>query len=110
LKAVIRAAHQHGFLVVLDAKRGDIGITAEHYAAAAFGASGENPPHAADALTVNAYLGFDTVEPYLAHRGRGVFVLVRTSNPGSDALQTQTLADGRSVAALIADHVARAGA
>src|SRR5205807_2349529 len=79
-----------GFAVVLDAKRGDIGVSAEHYAAAA-ARSG------AHAITVNAYLGPSTVEPYLAF-GLGVFVLVRTSNPDSDAVQAARLADGRIIA------------
>lgn len=110
LKVVIRAARQRGLMVVLDAKRGDIGVSAEHYAAAAFGAPGEPPAHAADALTVNAYPGFDTIEPYLAHKGRGVFVLVRTSNPGSDDVQAARLQDGRTVAEMMADSVAALGA
>jgi orotidine-5'-phosphate decarboxylase len=91
-----------GLSVVLDAKRGDIGISAEHYAAAA-AASG------AHALTVNAYLGGRTVEPYL-DAGLGVFALVRTSNPDSDAVQSPRLADGRTVAEMMADHVAALGA
>lgn len=91
-----------GMVVVLDAKRGDIGVTAEHYAAAV-AATG------AHAVTVNAYLGRSTVEPYLA-AGLGVFVLVRTSNPDSDAVQGLKLEDGRTVAEMMADHVAALGA
>ena len=109
LKSVVRAARQKGFAVILDAKRGDIGISAEHYAAAAFGSPGENPAHAPDAMTVSAYLGFDTVEPFL-RAGRGAFVLVRTSNPGSDTVQGVKLADGRTVAEMMADHVSALGA
>jgi orotidine-5'-phosphate decarboxylase len=67
--------------VILDAKRGDIGSTADHYAIEAFERYG------ADALTVNPYMGFDTIEPYLKHAGKGVIVLCRTSNPGGSDLQ-----------------------
>jgi orotidine-5'-phosphate decarboxylase len=97
---IIRAAGERDLPVILDAKRGDIGITARHYAAAAFGGAG----HGADWLTVNGYLGGETVEPYL-ERG-GVFVLVRTSNSGSGELQQLALADGRTVSEAMADIVA----
>lgn len=96
-----REAAAAGLAVVLDAKRGDIGFTAEHYAAAV--AAG-----GAHALTANAYLGPDTLKPYL-DKGLGLFVLVRTSNPGGDAVQSPKLADGRTVAELLADHVAAVG-
>jgi orotidine-5'-phosphate decarboxylase len=109
LKRVIQHAHTRGLLVILDAKRGDIGTTADHYAAAAFGSEKSNPAQSADALTVNGYMGPDTIEPFLGSPSRGVFVLVRTSNPGSDAIQAQRLADGRTVAELVADEVARLG-
>ncbi len=68
-------------LLILDAKRGDIGSTAEQYAAEAFDRYG------ADVVTVNPYLGRDSLEPFLSREDRGVFVLCRTSNPGSDAFQ-----------------------
>lgn len=115
LRKIIQHAHARGLVVILDAKRGDIGTTAEHYAAAAFGTAQSNPALAADALTVNGYMGPDTVETFLHHGGadaegrHGVFVLVRTSNPGSDAVQAQKLADGRTVAELMADEVSRLG-
>ena len=67
--------------VILDSKRGDIGSTADHYALEAFERYG------ADAITVNPYMGFDTIEPYLKHEGKGVIVLCRTSNPGGSDLQ-----------------------
>jgi orotidine-5'-phosphate decarboxylase len=67
--------------VILDSKRGDIGSTADHYALEAFERYG------ADAITVNPYMGFDTIEPYLKHHGKGVIVLCRTSNPGGSDLQ-----------------------
>ncbi|WP_068320394.1 orotidine-5'-phosphate decarboxylase [Polynucleobacter yangtzensis] len=67
--------------VILDSKRGDIGSTSDHYALEAFDRYG------ADAVTVNPYMGFDTIEPYLKHAGKGVIVLCRTSNPGGSDLQ-----------------------
>ncbi len=81
--------------LILDAKRGDIGPTAEHYAEEAFGRYG------AHAVTVNPYLGTDSVAPYFEHGG-GVIALCRTSNPGGDDLQS-LVAEGRPVYA----HVAR---
>src|ERR1700754_827376 len=77
-----------GVPVILDAKRGDIGSTAEQYAREAF------ERYQADAVTVNPYMGFDSIEPYLAHEGRGVIVLCRTSNPGGSDLQFLTT-DGK---------------
>jgi len=105
LERVIKRAHEHGCVVILDAKRGDIGVSAEHYAAFAFEALN------ADAITVNASLGADTIAPYLEpkYEDRGIFVLVRTSNPGSDGIQSQVLIDGRSVAEMMADVVVEAG-
>lgn len=73
--------------VVLDAKRGDIGSTAEHYALEAFERYG------ADAVTVNPYMGKDSIEPYLQHPGKGVIILCRTSNPGGSDIQN-LLTDG----------------
>ncbi|MGA7757559.1 MAG: orotidine-5'-phosphate decarboxylase [Ilumatobacteraceae bacterium] len=81
--------------LILDAKRGDIGSTAEHYAEEAFGRYG------AHAVTVNPYLGTDSVAPYFEYGG-GVIALCRTSNPGGDDLQS-LMAEGRPVYA----HVAR---
>jgi orotidine-5'-phosphate decarboxylase len=105
LAQVCSLARDMGFFVVLDAKRGDIGVTAEHYAAMAFDAM------KADAVTLSGYMGPDTIEPFLKHAGtdRMVFVLVRTSNPGSDALQSLVLADGRTVAEATADMVESLG-
>jgi len=91
-----------GVPVVLDAKRGDIGISATHYAEAV-------RRMGADAVTVNAYLGPSTVLPYL-EAGLGVFVLVRTSNPDSDEVQSQKLASGESVAQSMAGIVRTIGA
>lgn len=106
LREVIVHARRRGLLVLLDAKRGDIGVTADHYAAATLGETGDN--HGADAVTVSGYMGPDTVEPFVK-QGKGVFVLVRTSNPGSDVVQSAKLADGRTVAEMIADMVAILG-
>jgi len=106
LYRVISHAKAKGLIVILDAKRGDIGTTAAHYAAASIG------PGRADAVTVNAYLGADGFEPFIdvaRQTGHGLFALVRTSNPGSDATQSPRLEDGRTVAELVADQVAAAG-
>lgn len=101
LSELMHEADGMGWTVILDAKRGDIGITAEHYAAAARAAG-------AHAITVSGYLGPATLEPYLA-AGLGIFALVRTSNPDSDAVQSLRLDDGRSIAEMMADHVAALG-
>jgi orotidine-5'-phosphate decarboxylase len=79
----VLAARDRGLLVIADAKRGDIGTTAEAYAEAHLDVVG------ADAMTVNPYMGRDSLEPYFPHllRGKGIFVLVKTSNPGSADLQ-----------------------
>ena len=87
LEAVVRRARESGLLVLLDAKRGDIGSTADGYVAAYLG---ENAPLEVDAITLNPYLGLDTLEPFAAaaeKNGRGLFVLAKTSNPGSGDLQ-----------------------
>jgi orotidine-5'-phosphate decarboxylase len=101
LHRVSVAAKERGFEVILDAKRGDIGITAEHYAAASVG-------HKADWTTVNGYLGADGIAPFL--KIGGAFALVRTSNPSGDALQSLRLSDGRSIAEALADLVVAIGA
>ena len=95
-------ASEQGLEVILDAKRGDIGISAEHYAASA---TADGP---CDWITVNPYLGIDGIEPFL-DAGLGVFCLVRTSNPSGDAIQKQPLLDGRNVAESIADLLATCG-
>ncbi len=86
--------------VILDAKRGDIGSTAEQYAKEAFERYG------ADAVTLSPFMGFDSIQPYLKYHGKGAFLLCRTSNPGGDDLQNQRLA---SVAGepLLYEHIAR---
>jgi orotidine-5'-phosphate decarboxylase len=83
LERTIEYIHQHhpGIPVILDSKRGDMGNTAQRYAIEAFERYG------ADAVTVNPYLGTDSLEPFLAYEDRGVIVLCRTSNPGARDLQ-----------------------
>lgn len=99
LCAHIRDRHPRT-LLVLDAKRGDIGSTAEQYAREAF------DRYLAHVVTVNPYLGGDSVEPFLRHGDGGVFVLCRTSNPGSGDFQS-LLADGRPLYQHVAERVAR---
>ncbi len=94
LAEVITHARSRGLLVLADGKRGDIGATAEAYAAGWLAG-----PWAADALTVNPYLGLDTIEPFVKTaetQGSGIFVLVKTSNLGSKDFQ-DLAADGRTV-------------
>lgn len=91
LERLCERARRAGLLVLLDAKRGDIGSTAEGYASAYLGRQAAIP---SDALTVSPYLGFDTLEPFVRTamaEGGGLFVLVKTSNPGSGDLQDRTL-------------------
>jgi orotidine-5'-phosphate decarboxylase len=108
---LIRVARDAGLLVVLDGKRNDIGSTAEAYAAAYLGAATVEGARlavwSADALTVNPYLGAEGIEPFLrtarAHV-TGIFVLVRTSNPGAGRLQDLLVGD-QAIYQRIADWV-----
>lgn len=86
--------------VILDAKRGDIGATAEQYAKEAFERYG------ADAVTLSPFMGFDSLAPYLDYPGKGAFLLCRTSNPGGDDLQNQRLASVPGEP-LLYEHIAR---
>ena len=86
--------------VILDAKRGDIGATAEQYAIEAFERYG------ADAVTLSPFMGFDSIAPYLKHAGKGAFLLCRTSNPGGGDLQNQRLASVEGQP-LLYEHIAR---
>lgn len=86
--------------IILDAKRGDIGSTAEQYAREAFERYG------ADAVTLSPFMGFDSVQPYLQYPGKGVYLLCRTSNPGGDDLQSQRLASVEGQP-LLYEHIAR---
>jgi orotidine-5'-phosphate decarboxylase len=98
LIALIRSTAPH-VPIILDAKRGDIGSTAEQYAIEAFERYG------VDAVTLSPFMGFDSVAPYLKHHGKGAFLLCRTSNPGGDDFQSQRLSsvDG---APLLYEHIA----
>jgi orotidine-5'-phosphate decarboxylase len=95
-------AREAGLLVIADAKRGDVPSTARAYVAAF--------APLADAVTVNPYLGYDSLEPFFARDGLGVFVLVKTSNPSSVDLQDLPLADGRPLWQHVAGLVDRWGA
>jgi orotidine-5'-phosphate decarboxylase len=86
--------------VILDAKRGDIGSTAEQYAREAF------ERYQADAVTLSPFLGLDSIEPYMRYDGKGLILLCRTSNPGGSDLQAQALANGE----LLYEHIARLAA
>ncbi|MDE2258290.1 MAG: orotidine-5'-phosphate decarboxylase, partial [Xanthomonadaceae bacterium] len=90
-----------GVPVILDAKRGDIGSTAQHYAAEAFERYG------ADAVTVNPYLGRDSVQPFLDRADKGVIVLCRTSNPSARDLQDLIVPDGIGGNRPLYQHVAQ---
>src|SRR5690606_6907528 len=94
-------AHHPGVPVILDAKRGDIGSTARHYAAEAFDRYG------ADAVTANPYLGRDSLQPYLDRADKGVVILCHTSNPGAADLQDLVLGNGRPLYQHVAATVAR---
>ncbi len=86
--------------IILDAKRGDIGSTAEQYAIEAFERYG------ADAVTLSPYMGFDSVQPYLKYHNKGAFLLCRTSNPGGDDLQNQRLSSLPDTP-LLYEHIAQ---
>lgn len=101
LEETVSHAQSAGVPVIYDAKRGDIGSTAEHYAAAAARLG-------VDAMTINAYMGPSTVTPYL-DAGLGVFVLVRTSNPDSGVVQSLELRDEGSVGDALARLAASIG-
>ena len=91
--------------VILDAKRGDIGSTAALYAQEAF------ERYQADAVTLSPFMGFDSIEPWLRHAGKGLFLLCRTSNPGGSDLQAQRLLGaGGAPGDLLYEHIARLAA
>ncbi len=116
LAETVTLARGHGLLVIADAKRGDVAVTAAAYAQAFLGETpspyGSIPGLGADAITVNPLLGRDSLEPFVttarAH-GRGVFVLVRTSNPGASDVQERPLADGSAVSEHLAELVEEIG-
>lgn len=104
LIAHIHARHP-GIPVILDAKRGDIGSTAKHYAEEAF------ERYQADAVTLNPYLGRDSIQPFLDHADKGVILLCRTSNPGGADFQNLIVQDdvsgGRPLYQRVAATIAR---
>jgi orotidine-5'-phosphate decarboxylase len=102
LAEVCEYAREAGLLVIVDAKRGDVPSTAKAYVAAL--------APLADAVTVNPYLGHDSLEPFFARDGLGVFVVVKTSNAGSADIQDLPVADGRPLWQHVADLVDRWGA
>ena len=97
LRDVCDYARGAGLLVLVDGKRGDVPSTMRAYAAAL--------APLADAVTVNPYLGEDSLEPFLAHDGLGIFAIVKTSNPGSADLQDVPLGDGRPFWHHVAERV-----
>lgn len=109
--SLVQAARELGLTVIGDVKRGDIGSTASAYAAGhlAEPSFAEMDEVAApDAITINPMLGLDTLEPFIQtakSENKGLFVLVRTSNPGSAALQDVALADGRTWSQALADQL-----
>ena len=100
LKEIIAYCRELGVPVILDAKRGDVGSTSEFYAQEAFDVYG------ADAVTVNPYLGGDSLQPFLERADKGVILLCRTSNPGGSDLQNLKLASGEE----LFEHVAQLAA
>ena len=117
LAETVALAREHGLLVIADAKRGDVDVTAAAYAQAFLGETpspyGSIPGLGADAMTVNPLLGRDSLEPFVTTaraRGRGLFVLVRTSNPGASDVQERSLADGSAVSEHLAELVDEIGA
>jgi orotidine-5'-phosphate decarboxylase len=117
LAETVTLAREHGLLVIADAKRGDIGVTAAAYAQAFLGETptpfGPIPGLGADAMTVNPLLGGDSLEPFVTTaraNGAGLFILVRTSNAGAADIQERGLADGGSVTDRLADLVDEIGA
>ena len=110
--SLVQEAKDLGLLVIGDVKRGDIGSTVAAYAAGHLA----DPPHAEhetlvtpDAITVNPMMGLDTIEPFVQaarEHDKGLFVLVRTSNPGSAELQDVKLADGRTWSEMLAEKLA----
>ena len=99
LQALIEHIHRvaPGVPVILDAKRGDIGSTAEQYAREAF------ERYAADAVTLSPFMGHDSIEPYLRYAGKGAILLCRTSNAGGADIQGQRLDSGD----FVYEHIAR---
>ncbi len=116
LAETVERARERGLLVIADAKRGDIDVTAAAYAQAYFGVTstpfGSVPSMGADAMTVNPLLGADSLQPLVGaarDAGGGLFVLVRTSNPGAVDVQELVTDGGRSISERLAELVAGLG-
>lgn len=109
----VRYAQEKGLLVIADGKRNDIGSTAEAYSSAFLGKVTLSPeieisPFGVDALTVNPYLGYDGIKPFIdccSKQGKGIFILVKTSNKSSGQLQDVLTNHGRSIYELVAELV-----
>jgi orotidine-5'-phosphate decarboxylase len=101
-------AHIHavapGVPVILDAKRGDVGSTAQQYAVEAFERYG------ADAVTLSPFMGLDSIEPYMAYAGKGLILLCRTSNLGGSDLQSLALAEAEVPQERVYERIARLAA
>jgi orotidine-5'-phosphate decarboxylase len=117
LKEVVERARERGLLVIADAKRGDIDLTAAAYAQAYLAATptayGPVEGLEADAMTVNPLLGVDSLEPFVREarpRGRGLFVLARTTNPGAADIQGQPLQGGGTISDRLAQMIDQLGA
>ncbi len=112
---LVAEARALGMIVIGDVKRGDIGASSDHYAAGCLA----DPPYTdlgpvtgPDAVTVNPYMGADALEPFVGvarEQNKGVFALVRTSNPGGDRIQTLKTTDGPTVADRVAELIAETG-
>lgn len=98
----VLAAIPRDIPILLDVKRGDIGETQKYYARACFDTWG------VDAVTLNPFLGYDSIEPFLTYTGKGLYLLAVTSNPGAADIEMQPLADGRRVFELVGDMARRA--
>ena len=113
----VKQAKKEGFIVIADAKRNDIGSTAKCYSSAFLGTSElagvkKKAPFDSDFLTVNPYLGSDGIVPFTedcAARGKGLFALVKTSNPGSSEFQDKTFSDGKTLYMTVGESVAAWG-
>jgi orotidine-5'-phosphate decarboxylase len=114
--SLVQEAHENGLLVIGDVKRGDIGSTSAAYAQAHLAQPYFDEMDdfvTPDAITVNPFLGLDTLEPFIktaAEFDKGLFVLVRTSNPGSADLQDVKTEDGRTFSEMLADKLAKLAA
>ena len=109
--SLVQEAQELGLLVIGDVKRGDIGSTSAAYAAAHLAESqfADLEAHVPDAITINPMMGVDSIEPFVQtarEEGKGLFALVRTSNPGSADFQDVLLADGRTWSEALADRLA----